>query len=62
MTESAGEQPGAQVPSGGAAPVNATALFAEAASKSGLMWVEVPGDRAWPFWHAWAQERSWKEG
>jgi len=34
-------------------PVNVTALFAEAATKSGLMWVEVPGDRAWPFWHAW---------
>jgi hypothetical protein len=34
--------------------VNVTGLFAEAASKSGLMWVDVPGDRAWPFWHAWA--------
>ena len=60
MTETAGEQPGAEeppeVPPAGAAPVNATALFAEAAAKSGLMWVEVPGDRAWPFWHAWAQE------
>jgi hypothetical protein len=46
----------------GAAPppvrpvVNVTALFAEAASKSGLMWVDVPGDRAWPFWHAWTGE------
>ena len=35
-------------------PVNVTALFAEAATKSGLMWVQPPGDRAWPFWHAWA--------
>jgi hypothetical protein len=38
------------------APVNITALFAEAASKSGLMWVQPPDDRAWPFWHAWADE------
>ena len=38
------------------APLNITALFAEAASKSGLLWVDVPGDRAWPFWHAWAQD------
>jgi hypothetical protein len=36
--------------------VNITALFAEAASKSGLMWVQPPGDRAWPFWHAWADD------
>jgi hypothetical protein len=38
------------------APLNVTALFAEAANKSGLMWVQPPGDRAWPFWHAWADE------
>ncbi len=28
-------------------------LVAEAAGKSGLLWVEVPGDRAWPVWHVW---------
>ena len=39
-----------------ATPLNVTALFAEAATKSGLMWVQPPGDRAWPFWHAWADE------
>ncbi|WP_270888355.1 hypothetical protein [Pedococcus sp. 5OH_020] len=39
-----------------AAPLNITALFAEAASKSGLMWVQPPHERAWPFWHAWAQD------
>ena len=38
------------------APLNVTALFAEAATKSGLMWVQPPDDRAWPFWHAWADE------
>ncbi|HEV7173445.1 hypothetical protein [Pedococcus sp.] len=36
--------------------LNVTALFAEAASKSGLLWVDIPGDRAWPFWHAWDGE------
>lgn len=36
--------------------VNVTALFAEAANKSGLLWVEVPGDRAWPAWHVFSGE------
>ncbi len=43
-------------PAPAAPPLNVTALFAEAATKSGLMWVQPPGDRAWPFWHAWADE------
>ena len=34
--------------SGGAAR-----LVAEAMGKSGLLWVDVPGDRAWPAWHVW---------
>jgi hypothetical protein len=39
-----------------AAPAtNVTALVGEAMSKSGLFWVEVPGDRAWPVWHAWLE-------
>lgn len=30
------------------------ALVAEAASKSGLVWLRVPGsDRPWPAWHVW---------
>ena len=37
-------------------PLNVTALFAVAANKSGLMWVQPPDDRAWPFWDAWADE------
>jgi hypothetical protein len=32
---------------------NVTALVGEAMTKSGVIWVEVPGDRAWPVWHAW---------
>jgi len=29
------------------------ALLSEAAKKSGLLWIDVPGDRAWPAWHVW---------
>lgn len=35
--------------------VDATALVAEGMSKSGIIWVEIPGDRAWPVWHVWAE-------
>ena len=34
-------------------PTRRQALLAEAATKSGLLWVDVPGDRAWPAWHVW---------
>ena len=33
--------------------VNVTALVAEAMTKSGIIWLEIPRDRAWPVWHAW---------
>ena len=63
MTDTAPEQPGtapraagADRPEASPRPLNVTALFAEAATKSGLMWVQPPGDRAWPFWHAWADQ------
>ncbi|KRE54961.1 hypothetical protein [Phycicoccus sp. Soil748] len=68
MTDTASEGPGAAPAVAGATPadasagpaavtqLNVTALFAEAAAKSGLMWVQPPGDRAWPFWHAWADD------
>lgn len=32
---------------------NVTALVGEAMTKSGVIWIEIPGDRAWPVWHAW---------
>jgi hypothetical protein len=32
---------------------NVTALVSEAMTKSGVIWIEIPGDRAWPAWHAW---------
>ncbi|MBC9821794.1 hypothetical protein [Terrabacter sp. MAHUQ-38] len=31
----------------------AAALLAEAMTKSGLLWIEVAGDRTWPAWHVW---------
>ena len=34
-------------------PSNPGALLAEAGKKSGLLWIDIPGDRAWPAWHAW---------
>ena len=37
--------------------VNVTGLLAEAANKSDIVWVEVPGDRAFAVWHAWASDR-----
>lgn len=38
---------------------NVTALVSEAMTKSGVIWVEVPGDRAWPVWHAWAAPHAY---
>jgi hypothetical protein len=38
-----------------APPGQQAALLAEAANKSGLLWVDVPGDRAWPAWHVWVE-------
>ena len=30
-----------------------SALLSEAGKKSGLLWIDIPGDRAWPAWHVW---------
>ena len=30
-----------------------SALLSEAGKKSGLLWIDVPGDRTWPAWHVW---------
>ena len=37
--------------------VTMTALLAEAAGKSDIMWVEVPGERTFPVWYAWVTDR-----
>lgn len=29
------------------------AVVAEAGKKSGMLWIDVPDDRAWPAWHVW---------
>ena len=43
-----------------AAPAtNITALVGEAMTKSGIIWIEVPGDRAWPVWHAWVAPNAY---
>ncbi|HEU5143934.1 MAG TPA: hypothetical protein VFT81_02065 [Dermatophilaceae bacterium] len=39
--------------------VNASALVSEAMSKSGIIWVDVPGDRAWPVWHVWVEDTAY---
>lgn len=37
--------------------VNVTALLAEAATKSDIMWIDVPGERSFPVWYAWVTDR-----
>lgn len=39
--------------------VNASALLGEAMSKSGLLWIEVPGSRTWPAWHVWTGDTAY---
>jgi hypothetical protein len=39
--------------------VNASALVSEAMSKSGIIWVDVPGDRPWPVWHVWVEDTAY---
>ncbi|HHU10699.1 MAG TPA: hypothetical protein GXZ60_11900 [Intrasporangiaceae bacterium] len=56
------EQPTAASPTSDAetlpAPtVAVTPLLAEAAAKSDISWIEIPGDRAFAIWHTWAQDR-----
>jgi hypothetical protein len=38
---------------------NITALVNEAMTKSGVIWIEIPGDRAWPAWHAWVAPNAY---
>ena len=34
-------------------PLNVTALVTTLMEKSGVLWIDIPGDRAWPAWYAW---------
>jgi len=38
---------------------NITALVNEAMTKSGVIWIEIPDDRAWPAWHAWVAPNAY---
>ena len=42
--------------------VNVTRLVAEAASKSGLLWIRLPDGATHPAWHVWTPEASWFHG
>lgn len=65
MTDIAPEVPAA--PAAATAPAtapeppadNPAALLAEAMNKSGLLWIDIPGDRAWPAWYAWTGETAY---
>ena len=37
--------------------VDVTGLLAEAAKKSDILWVDVPGERSFAVWHAWDTDR-----
>lgn len=37
--------------------VSVTALLGEAAAKSDILWVDIPGDRSFPVWYAWVTDR-----
>lgn len=34
-------------------------LLSAAGKKSGLLWIDVPGDRAWPAWHVWLDDTAY---
>lgn len=53
MTEPADPAVHADDTTVGADP-NASALLGEAANKSGMVWVDVPGERAHLVWHVWS--------
>ena len=36
-----------------------SALLSEAGKKSGMLWIDIPGDRAWPAWHVWLDGRAY---
>ena len=43
----------AEAPAPAATASAVAALLGEAMTKSGLLWIDVAGDRAWPAWHVW---------
>ena len=54
MSEEAADTSTAPLPAAaGAAAVDVTRLTDEAAGKSGLLWVRIPGGSTHPVWHVW---------
>lgn len=66
MTTDAGQEqdPGAGIVGGDGSvetlaenTARTTALLGEAANKSAIMWIDIPGDRSFPVWYAWDRDR-----
>jgi hypothetical protein len=36
-----------------------SSILSEAGKKSGLLWIDIPGDRAWPAWHVWLEDTAY---
>ena len=40
-------------------PPDVAGLLRQAAGSSGLLWLDLPGDRAWPAWHVWLDDTGY---
>jgi hypothetical protein len=36
-----------------------SSILSEAGKKSGLLWIDIPGDRTWPAWHVWLEDTAY---
>ncbi|MEP7034717.1 MAG: hypothetical protein ABI934_03960 [Actinomycetota bacterium] len=36
-----------------------SSLLSAVGKKTGLLWINIPGDRAWPAWHAWLDDTAY---
>jgi hypothetical protein len=36
-----------------------SSLLSAVGKKTGLLWIDIPGDRAWPAWHAWLDDTAY---
>ncbi|MEP7368065.1 MAG: hypothetical protein ABI662_00330 [Dermatophilaceae bacterium] len=36
-----------------------SSLLSAVGKKTGLLWIDVPGDRTWPAWHAWLEDTAY---
>jgi len=56
-TDAPGGQPTSDAETLAEKTVDITGLLAEAAKKSDILWVDVPGERSFAVWHAWDTDR-----